>query len=209
MKIVSWNINMDPMGSNNGDLFLRMDLIINSIKNLNADILLLQESSNFFLHELKKKLEYHLIISNQSHCGLISILIKPKDMIKLKNFDKIKNYAASINFDGFLIFNCHLSPYKFEKECRKNCLNHIIGDKRIIVGDMNMDDSEFFENEILKDIGLKENKLDSTWNLSFFKNGSNVRKRYDRLFTDFEVENFKVHNEFHGQSDHLPLSFDF
>jgi len=69
---------------------------------------------------------------------------------------------------------------------------------------MNMKDDETYTS--FKDVAVEVNDNTPTWNLSYFKQGSTIRKRFDRIYTNQPFSNYKVYSNLSGISDHLPLS---
>lgn len=204
MLILSWNINMYIL-KNGGDLISRTENIIRIIKKLNPDMLLLQEASKYFVFELLQLKDYKQHVSVLTHGGYCIILAKPK--IKVTKCIKFKlNGCGVIVNDNIKIINCHLTPYFKNHKLRLEVFKQMEDEKTIIMGDTNMDNTQGVDS-ILKDVGKNMVSKD-TWHLSFFENGSEITKRYDRVFTDLKVSNFCVYDNYHGNSDHDPISIN-
>lgn len=189
---------------NNGDLISRADVIISSIKFMNPDIILLQEASEYFLEEILENTDYVRHVHTLTHGGICVTLTKPSVNVSEVN---THNGSVSIVVDDVVIYNCHLTPYANNHKMRLIQITPFFTKNVIIMGDMNMNDTQNIDHPTIKDLGVCD-RVD-TWNLSFFENGSTVRRRYDRVFTDIDFKSFYVHEERHGHSDHLPISLIF
>lgn len=198
---MSWNVNTYI---NKGNLLYRLQIITEEIIKISPDILFIQEAGNELLDMLRKK--YRLYDSVLTHGGLCCILTKPH----LGSYESIKFDTTGVGIisqDSILV-NCHLVPCRNNSEYRKYQLNEIVKnnkDKKItFIGDMNMKDDETYTS--LKDVAVEVNDNTPTWNLSYFKQGSTIRKRFDRIYTNQPFSNYKVYSNLSGISDHLPLS---
>lgn len=199
MKVLVWNVNVVPT-KHQGDLLSRIEMIFQTIRNINPDILLLQETTLYFLKKLYEELSYECKVSRHSHCGLTATLVKKdfSDSIQI-----IDIFRCGIQIEDIKIFNCHLLPYKENSDKRHQYMKFFSLMKNyIIAGDMNTEDNFSY----LSDVGIYLQQ--KTWEYSYFENGSDIKKRYDRVFSDLKNTSFFVHEEYSGQSDHLPLSFE-
>lgn len=217
MIVMSWNVNTYI---NKDNLFYRISIITEEICKISPDILLLQESSVELLDSLTLR-GYILCDSILSHGGLCSTMVKPG--IIVQKCIKYDTTGIGIKIDNRMIVNCHLVPYKNNIDFRKNQLDEIVkkninfekNNKIAFIGDMNMHKNEYYTTELYKedqqliDIGLKTGNLMPTWYRNYFHKESNVKNRYDRIFTNMGFCNYKVHSELHGISDHLPLTIVF
>lgn len=206
---MSWNVNMSPSFSN-GDLLSRGDLIVNTIQLIDPAILLLQEASASLLFEIKRVTEYRVVFSSLSSRGMTATLVRESIISAFTPQEKTSNYhRITLNMSkcSIEIYNVHFdsrSTLEYRKMMMENMIRESKGIQLMIVGDFNTDaDLNTFE---VKDLGDKDV---ITWENSFFVNGSLIKKRLDRVLTNLKVSDFTVHSEFSGQSDHLPLSFDF
>ena len=205
MFILSWNVNL-YLTKNGGNLISRTENIVRVLKKLNPDLLLIQEASKYFLSELSI-LNFKILSSELTHGGFCVILSKPH--INAKEYMTFKLNGSSIILnDDIKIINCHLTPFFKNHNTRIKMFNQMMGKQTMIMGDTNMDNSQIV-NCKLNDIALNEpflKELKDTWYLSFFKNGSYITKRFDRIYTDLNVSNFIVHDKYYGLSDHVPIS---
>jgi len=63
-------------------------------------------------------------------------------------------------------------------------------------------------SDTLKDVAQQVGNTEDTWFLNFFKPGSDVTQRFDRVYTDVKVSNLKVYRNYWGESDHVPISIE-
>lgn len=201
MKIVSWNINMYLKNSN---LITRAGDIVEQLKKIDADIICLQEASEYFLNIFNTSTNniYTRYGHITSHCGLCVILAKSPDFTVGKSTFQC---STSICGHGINIINCHLVPSNNEKFRREQLEALAIGENQVIIcGDMNMKNNEI---GIYNDIALLKKNEENTWFGKFFDEKSSISYRYDRFFVkklDTEVE-YKVFKNLSYLSDHVPI----
>lgn len=195
-KIMSWNVNMFLR---NTDLISRGEDILRTIIHHDPDICFLQEVSKIYLKEIENKSCYTVTSYTKSHCGLTAILVKSH--VKL---NVIRNDVGFIlaDFNGTMIANCHFDNNQDYR--RKQLMNLKIMNPNIIIGDLNFKENESIDG--YDDLGIKEQI--HTWNHSFFVRGSKIKKRFDRVYTNVAVDNFRVLNEWSGESDHVPIMIE-
>lgn len=208
MKIVSWNVNLN---FEIGDMISRMFNIAQIIKQIDPDILLLQEASGYFLHYLKEIWKFRTASKVKSHGGLLCILISEKYE---KEFVPIKLYCGII-IENLSIINCHLvhgndSCAVEERNRFYGTIKRMIpsGAYQVIIGGDFNDSCDHIDTLLkLDDVGKIVDT--PTWCKSFFENGSEIKSRYDRFFTDIKVKSFETLTAYCGHSDHIPILMDF
>ena len=210
MEIKIWSYNLYKKEISNQ---------VNEIKENEADILFLQESS---LKILSKIENYEGILIN-SHCYYTCLAIKKElNPILIKSIKYRGNIIVHINIKGHevVLVNVHLSAGENNKKIRKIEINKIIKILEenklneypiILAGDTNMRDDE---NKIIEKIELidvymeEENEL----NYKTYPNNNCINKkieikneierRYDRIYIrNCEYKNLKIKPN--KNSDHL------
>lgn len=206
MKIVSWNVNLN---FENGDMLTRICKISEIIKKMDPDILLLQEASDYFLNYLNDIWKFNTASKSNSHGGMLCILISERH----KNFVPIKYLGiyCGIIVDNLKIVNCHLVNGKSLYSVKdRNKFYEIISNENkenlIIGGDFNDNDNDIDEILKMNDVGKIYNT--PTWFKSFFENGSKIKTRYDRFFTNINIKHFDTLTKYCGHSDHIPIAID-
>jgi endonuclease/exonuclease/phosphatase family metal-dependent hydrolase len=201
MKLFSWNVNMYIKGA--GDMITRAEHAHLTIKNESPDILLLQEASDYFLSYLT---EYKEQARVTSHGGLVVILTK--GTVTVTNPMKHSNFAVSVNVGDILLVNYHLCPFAQNQEMRDIQISSLARPKCILMGDTNMNAFQHFVSDTIKDVARQIGNNEDTWFMNFFTRGSNVARRFDRVYTDVKVSNFHVYRNYWGESDHIPISVE-
>ena len=69
---------------------------------------------------------------------------------------------------------------------------------------MNMNENQNFHSDNMKDIALQFANNKDTWFYSYFENGSQVSRRYDRVYSDIQINSFSV-TGYRNESDHMPI----
>jgi hypothetical protein len=196
-----------------GELFHRTDVLCGQLKTFSFDILLLQESNIYTVEILCKELNLYVASPTckikdglvKTHCGHCAILLKVG--MKFESFSKYLHTGQSITISGIELINIHMIPQKENKKERLNRLLKLDGEKKVLIGDFNMEDDEIIPFKSLENVAVKENNMEPTWRLSYFEQYSTVIKTYDRVYSSVpNVRNFKVHSSLF--SDHFPISVE-
>lgn len=180
------------------------------------------------------KVKYVVTAHEQSHCGIIILLIKKEilhntEVVKENVISSFKNTGYNIisvktKFGNLTIGAVHLSPFKTGMDKRKSqleCISKFV-DKYdypcIIAGDFNMRD---IENNIASDLGFndayfeeteRDEDIYNTWPNVLCRTDRQMAKitntfRFDRiLYKKCKSKNFKTINTYN--SDHLMIACD-
>lgn len=197
MKLLSWNINMVH---GKVDIPNKTMLLVQYIKDLDPNVLFLQETCLYTNNKISE-LGYTCHGMVRTHSMFCSILAKNTLDKHITNIKKYHQMGQSITVNGIEFVNCHLVPFKENSEQRIRQLDKLDNSNTLIMGDFNTDKDLSFKN--LKEIGNSE----TTWNLSFFQRGCNLKKKFDRVFTDIEIKEFAVRKILF--SDHYPIQVTF
>lgn len=199
MKILNWNVNLyiPNIKGEIQDLFKREFLILKTILNETPDIICLQESNQNLIDSLNKN-NYILKGKTISHGGICCILCK--STLEITNIEINHSVGLVVTVENKKIATCHLAPYN-NHSFRNVQLADFPSNLSIICGDFN--DS---------DIGIKnliKHTDNITWYLKFFKEGSNVCKKYDHVYSDKDIiiRSLKVYS-YTSLSDHVPIVFE-
>jgi len=201
MKILSWNVLMF-LKKQAGDVITRTEIICQKIRQINPDVVLLQEASEYFLTELEDMCGFIRRVSVQAHAGLCAILTKPDIDGNVRIWPK---YAVGIQIGSLEVVNCHLAPCKENRAIRQQQIQEISGSDVLIMGDTNMRSDESVE---LRDIAIETGHTGPTWFHSYFEGTlTGIKERFDRAYTNtgIDIEEFRVLKECSGMSDHLPI----
>lgn len=189
------------------DIITKSQYIIEEIGKINPDILLLQEASNYFLNELESKLGYKNQCQTLTHGGLCVILTKPG--LSIDNPKVYKQTGVSIDINHITVANCHLVPYFQNQKFRETQLHTIIDNSNqniVVMGDMNMNNTQSFDHNDIKDIAIEYNNMADTWFLSYHKKNKTTSHRFDRIYSNTKCTNYQVYADFKYLSDHVPIS---
>lgn len=209
MKILSWNVNLGSPISG-GDIISRGVTALNTIKRINPEILVLQESSELFNNHLKT-IGYTVFENIRAHCGLLTVLTKSEHVKWCKHISSETAMCGTYiicKYKDIRIVACHLSSGEQYNEGRDVFVKQNDLSDTILIGDLNTPNSQQFSTHFLKDIAIENNKHCDTWSHSFFKSRSTRKARYDRVLSSVVCETFTSHVECYGQSDHIPISID-
>ncbi len=221
-KLLSWNIYFDDDTGR-----ARYPLIINSLKEFDADIICLQEVTGKFHSLLKESndLAGYAIYSFEDEAKYQNIILVKNLIITSGIFDlpsemNRKAPFVTFSFKGseFTIVNVHLESMLEDGDIRiaqlKNILNKTSSqDKLIVCGDMNFGDDDP-ENHFLSSsfniAGLDDLRatfdVDKNLMAKETKFPSEKSRRLDRFVFkgEIEYENYEVYDIPH--SDHYPIS---
>jgi endonuclease/exonuclease/phosphatase family metal-dependent hydrolase len=202
MLIVSWNLEytIEPLKYSK-----RLQEIYTNLIKMDADILCLQECTDDMIQKLGEI--YTLLGTSLSHCGTIAVFYKP-NLVQNVNMEVEQMDGCLIcRFTDFILINVHLAPYPYNNKKRENqlhkVLEHTENTRKIIIGDTNMQSNETIES--FNDVALDNSVYDTTWNESYFNDAKNNKERFDRVYSNFKINNFKVYQEFSHLSDHQPI----
>jgi hypothetical protein len=200
LKVISWNVNLH---SETGMNIKKSNSIFYAIKNMNPDIILLQESS-FDFNNMISSLGYSLVKSTTSHRGYISSFVRkniPYEHIQCYEIHRSHIFAI---FDGKItIANIHYEPfYSYIKNDILYSVNIFKTD--IIVGDTNFKDDLNIEGMI--DVGKT---YGDTWFNNFSTSKLTTSERYDRVISSISlsIKNFHLGSDYYGLSEHIPMIF--
>lgn len=200
--ILSWNLEytIEPLKYSK-----RLQEIYDHIIKFNADILCLQECTEDMIIKLSEK--YKLAGTSQSHSGIIAVFYKSKLLTGVEEIDG----CLICRFPEFILVNVHLVPFPYNSKKREIQLNKALeflntekNARKIIIGDTNMQKHENIKS--FTDVALANCVIDTTWNESYFNETKNNMERFDRVYSNFNIDNFKVYKEFNHLSDHQPIS---
>jgi endonuclease/exonuclease/phosphatase family metal-dependent hydrolase len=205
MKLLSWNILMYI--TKNQDIITKARYIVDEIKRINPDILMLQEASEYFLGVLLDQSNYNRHIHVLTHGGLVVILTKPS--IKVSESLFFNDIGVGVRIGDKTVVTCHLVPGKNNQKFRQGQLDEIItrsGLNVLIMGDMNMTNYQNFESKSMIDVALVNKNCDDTWFLSYHIKSNMTSRRFDRVYTDMKTMNYTVYQTYKYLSDHVPIS---
>jgi endonuclease/exonuclease/phosphatase family metal-dependent hydrolase len=195
IKILSWNIfAYHPYKR---DIIQTVIRIIDVIKDIDPDVLCLQECSNYVIECIHCKTKYKLVNRILTHGGYVCTFITEDKQVTNITI----NNSVIIKIGNITIYNCHFPPGNI-LHSQLSSLN--IYEKSIIVGDLNY--SNHIDIKNLCDVGEDTNI--PTWFASFFEANNNKQERYDRICvtTDLIYDRFDVHSSITYISDHVPIS---
>ena len=221
MRVLTWNISEFDVSARAPTSWLRtqkIQKIVETITNLNPDLISLQEVENYEIGDLLQKSGYSALKEHPSHSGNILLLYKKEleeflvEVFTLGPAIGCTMYYPETGIIGF--FACHLPPYGKNKQIREEILAKMVQflepktQKVIISGDMNM---RMAENKVITRLQLEDAfilaKSPKNYRFSWdgYKNPYHSDNhpftcRFDRVFLrGFTVKQF----EFVG---HLPLA---
>lgn len=201
LNILSWNVNL--YSDIDVNILKKSKSIFLVIKNINPDILLLQESSIVFNNMLIRH-GYINVKSTSSHRGYISSFVKKHiDYQHIQCYEIYRSHIFSILDGKITIANIHYKP--FFSYIKNEILSYVnIFNTDIIVGDTNFKDELIIDDMI--DVGKT---YGDTWFCEISSSKNNKTERYDRLISNqkFVIKNFHLGVNYYGLSEHVPIIF--
>lgn len=195
MKIISWNVNMDH-GS--VDVPYKTEALVRYVRDLDPDVIFLQETCAYTNKKIGA-LGYACYGMTRTHMMFCSILAR--NGIAPADYKEYPQMGQSITLNGIEMVNCHLTPFKENSLRRRRQTAPFDRPKTFLMGDFNTDGDMNFE--FLTESEVSKSDLQPTWHLSYFQRGSDVKKRFDRVFTDAKILGYRVHKILF--SDHYPV----